>query len=200
MYYITMMNEFYEHPPMPQGAEEGILKGMYCLMPEQNAQLTLLGSGTILNEVIKAQKTLKTKYNINAQVWSVTSYKELYLDAIETDRWNLLHPNGPVRKTYLQTCFEGGPKLFVAASDYVRALPCSIAKWLPGKLTALGTDGFGRSDTRTALRDYFEVDEKHIVLAALEMLAAEKRIDAAIVESAFTEMQIDPEKLGPLTV
>lgn len=202
LYYITMMNEFYEHPSMPDGAEEGILRGLYKLKAAEAAQpqLSLLGSGTVLNEVTGAQQILQSRYGIAADVWSVTSYKELYLDGIETDRLNLLHPDQPAKKAYLQECFEGGAGVFVAASDYVKAMPCSIAKWLPGSLVALGTDGFGRSDIRSSLRDYFAVDARHIAFAALKALADQDKIDREIVKKALTDLEINPDSLSPLSV
>lgn len=201
MYYITMMNEFYQHPAMPEGAEEGILKGIYRLRAAESGSpaVTLFGSGTILNEVIKAQQILKSEYDVDAEVWSVTSYKELYWDGIETDRWNAAHSDETPRQSYLRQCFDGDKNIFVAASDYVKALPCSIAKWLPGKLTALGTDGFGRSDTRQALRRYFGVDAQHIVLAALQAMAADGRVDPSVVKKALERIDLDTDQ-SPLSV
>ena len=155
-YYITMMNEFYPMPAMPEGVKEGILKGLYRYKPatvkKTPLKVNLLGSGTILNEVVKAQELLESKYGVAAEVWSVTSYKELYTDALETERWNRLRPQEPQRRCHLQECFQDADGVFVAASDYVKALPGVIANWVPGRLITLGTDGFGRSDTRAALR------------------------------------------------
>ena len=202
-YYITMMNEFYEMPPMPEDIEYRILKGMYKYKTsshDNDKKVNLLGSGAILNEVIKAQKVLESEYKISANVWNVTSYKELYMDGLETDRWNMLHPSEEQKECYLQKCFENEGAVFVAASDYLKTLPCSIAKWLPGKLISLGTDGYGRSDTRAALRDYFEIDYRFIVLAALKALADEKKIDSDIPRKAIIDMQIDSEKINPVQV
>ncbi len=201
-YYITIMNEFYPMPLMPEGAKEGILKGMYCFQTadEGNAPVTLLGSGAILNEVVKARQILQSEYDIPAEVWSVTSYKELYTDALEADRWNILHPQQPPRKGYLQSCFADRDTVFVAATDYLKALPCSIARWLPGPLTALGTDGFGRSDSRTALRNYFEIDAPFIVLSTLHALACRGKVDSALVTKAIMNMNLDPEKINPLWI
>lgn len=197
-YYVTMMNEFYEMPPMPDGVRDGILKGMYQYKTSGQktlkAKTNLLGSGAILNEAIKAQEILESKYEVAADVWSVTSYKELYTNGLETDRWNMLHPSEETKLSYLQQCFQSEDTVFVAASDYLRALPCSIAKWLPGKLIALGTDGYGRSDSRTALRDYFEVDARFIVLAALYALASQGRIKPDTPIQAIDDLDIDPEK------
>ena len=204
IYYITMMNELYPMPPMPEGVEDGILKGLYqCRASEiehPKARAQLLGSGAILNEVIKAAEILETRYEVAADVWSVTSYKELYRDGLETDRWNMLHPGDKARKCYTQQCFSGAQGVFVAASDYLKSLPCSIAKWLPGRLAALGTDGYGRSDTREALRDYFEVDARHIALAALQALSAEAGLEKKVAEKAITDLDIDPNKVDPVTV
>jgi pyruvate dehydrogenase E1 component len=203
-YYITMMNEFYKMPPMPQGCREGILKGLYKFKAsdkkDARAKVNLLGSGAILNEAIKAHTILESKYAVSADVWSVTSYKELYTDAVEADRWNMLHPTEEPQVPYVQKCFEDSGNIFVAATDYLKTLPCSIAKWIPGKLIALGTDGFGRSDTRSALRDYFEVDARFITLAALQALAADGIIEPDMVKKAIEELQIDPEKVAPLSV
>jgi len=203
-YYITLMNEFYLMPPMPEGVKEGILKGMYrykaAASENAKARVNLLGSGTILNEAIKAQETLQTKYGVAADVWSVTSYKELYADAIETERWNRLHPQAEPRRPYVQDCFQGQDGVFVAASDYVKAIPCMISRWVPGRLISLGTDGFGRSDSRSALRDYFEVDWRFITLAALQGLAEQEKFDRAQVQKAIEDLEIDPEKVSPLAI
>ncbi len=216
-YYITMMNEFYPMPAMPEGVKEGIIKGMYRYKPatSKKTQLTvnLLGSGTILNEVVKAQELLESKYGVAANVWSVTSYKELYTDAIETERWNRLHPQEEPKRSYLQEClglpdakervgdpFQRQPGVCVAATDYVKVLPSMIAPWAPGRLIPLGTDGYGRSDTRAALREYFEVDARFIALAALSGLADEGGIKRDKVRKAVKEMDLNPEKVSPLAV
>ncbi len=203
-YYITMMNEFYPMPAMPEGVKEGIIKGMYRYKPatlkKTQWKVNLLGSGTILNEAVKAQELLESRYGVAADVWSVTSYKELYTDAIETERWNRLHPQEEQRRCYLQECFAGQDGVFVAASDYVKVLPSMIAPWVPGHLIPLGTDGYGRSDTRAALREYFEVDARFIALAALSGLADEGRIKRAKVQKAIKEMDLNPEKVSPLAI
>ncbi|UCG49525.1 MAG: pyruvate dehydrogenase (acetyl-transferring), homodimeric type, partial [Phycisphaerales bacterium] len=204
IYYITMMNELYPMPPMPEGVEDGILKGIYKYRASEvegaKAAAQLLGSGAILNEVIKAAEILESRYSVAADVWSVTSYKELYADGLETDRWNMLHPSGEAKKCYLQKCFPGENGVFVAASDYLKSLPCSIAKWLGGRLTALGTDGYGRSETREALRNYFEVDARHITLATLQTLVAEGSLEPQVAEKAVVDLDIDPDKVSPVTV
>jgi pyruvate dehydrogenase E1 component len=197
-----MMNEFYEMPPMPEGIKDGILKGMYKYKASdkknENAKASLLASGAILNEAVKAQDILESKYGVAADVWSVTSYKELYTNGIETDRWNMLHPSEERKVSYLQQCFKSNDNVFVAASDYLKALPCSIAKWLPGRLVALGTDGYGRSDSRAALRNYFEVGADFIVLAALYALASEGKIEPDIPTQAIKDLGVDPEKVSAL--
>ena len=148
-YYITVMNEQYEMPPMPEGSRDGILKGMYQLRAAENAKAKLkaqlLGSGAILNEVLAAQKLLE-KYDVAADVWSVTSYQELYRDGHACDRWNMLHPGEQAKKPYVTQCLENAPGVFVAASDYLKVLPDSIDQWMPRRVRSLGTDGFGRSE------------------------------------------------------
>jgi len=201
-YYITAMNEFYKMPPMPDGSKDGILKGIYRFknsgLKNTKPKAHLWGSGSILNEAIQAQKILEEKYNVSADVWSVTSYKELYRDAIDTERWNLLNSDHKSKVPYISQCFVDDDGVFVAASDYVKALPASIAKWVPGQLITLGTDGFGRSETRESLRDFFEVDYRYIVLAALSALVWEKKLESTIVQKAIKELEINPEKLNPL--
>ena len=203
-YYITIMNEPYEMPRMPENVTEGILKGLYkykaAAKPEAPNKVNLLGSGAILNEAIKAQHWIESELDIAVDVYSVTSYKELYNDGLQTDRCNLLHPTETPKTSYIRQCFKDEKAVFVAASDYLKALPCSIAKWLPGKLVALGTDGYGRSDSRPDLRNYFEVDARFITLAALHALAAEEKIGKEILTQAIKRMDIDPEKIDPLSV
>jgi pyruvate dehydrogenase E1 component len=202
-YYITMMNEFYQMPAMPEGVREQIIKGMYRFkaseLKESGAKVNLMGSGTILNEVIKAGQMLESQYNVAADVWSVTSYKELYTDCITTARWNMLHPSDQ-KTSYVEECFGDANGVFVAATDYLKALPCSISQWIPGRLIPLGTDGFGRSDDRTALRDYFEVDARYITLAALYGLSQEGKIKQEMLQQAISDLEIDPEKMNPLMI
>jgi pyruvate dehydrogenase E1 component len=201
-YYITVMNETYKQPPMPQGVKEGILKGMYKFRDSQNKEAKLhaqlFGSGTILNEVLKAQEVLGDKYGVAADVWSVTSYKELYRDGLEKERWNMLHPSEIKRVPYITECVKDAPGVFVAASDYVMVLPDSISQWLPRPLVSLGTDGFGRSASRKALRDFFEVDWRYIILAVLASLTWEKKIEPKIVEKAILDLDINPSKANPM--
>ena len=202
IYYLTVTNETYLMPAMPKdkGVREGILKGIYRFRSsgqKAKAKVHLFGSGAILNEVIAAQGLLEEKFNVAADVWSVTSYKELYQDAIETERWNFLHPGEKPRKPYLAQVLEQEEGVFVAASDYMKVLPAALAKWLPGPLHCLGTDGFGRSDSRARLRDFFEVDRRYVALAALYRLAEQEGGSMKKVEQALKEFKIDPDKLNP---
>ncbi|MCF8079882.1 MAG: pyruvate dehydrogenase (acetyl-transferring), homodimeric type [Desulfobacterales bacterium] len=202
MYYLTVTNEFYKMPAMPENVEEGILKGMYKFRPSANSRAKvkahLMGSGAILNEALEAQKILEEEYDVPADVWSVTSYKNLYWDGIETERDNIRHPGEDRRPSFVAQQFAEEKGVYVAASDYLKALPASIAKWVPGPMVVLGTDGFGRSDTRKALRDFFEVDARHIAFAALSEMARQKRVKASVVKKAVKKLEIDPEKINPL--
>jgi len=201
-YYITVMNEPYAMPPMPAGAREGILKGMYKYRASANKKAKLkaqlFGSGAILNEVLRAQEILEQKYSVAADVWSVTSYKELYIDAIETERWNRLNPGEKQRVPYVSRRLADAPGVLVAASDYLKTLPNIISKWMPRRLAALGTDGFGRSEGRTSLRDFFEVDAKFIVLATLHELSEDGKIDAKVVDKAIEDLGIVKSKPNPV--
>jgi len=158
----------------------------------------LFGSGAILNEALKAQKLLGEKYDVAADVWSVTSYKELYRDCHEAERWNMLHPSEIPRVPYITQCLQDSPGVFIAASDFSKALPDSISRWLPKPLVSLGTDGFGRSDSRRALRDFFEVDSRFITIATLSALAWEKKIKTDVVEHAIKDLEINPQKANPM--
>jgi pyruvate dehydrogenase E1 component len=200
-YYLTVMNEQYEMPKMPDGAQDGILKGLYRFQatakPEAAARAQLFGSGAILPEVIKAQEVLQKDYDVGADVWSVTSYSELYRDGHACERWNMLHPGEPAREPYITQCLKDAPGVLVAASDYVKALPDSIDKWLPRPLTALGTDGFGRSESRAALREFFEVDHRYVVVATLAALARDGKVEQAVVQKAMKALKVNPEKANP---
>ncbi|PYU15601.1 MAG: hypothetical protein DMG29_06420 [Acidobacteria bacterium] len=202
-YYITVMNEPYVMPHMPEGVKEGVLKGMYRFRASENKKLKLraqlFGSGAILREALRAQEILEQKFNVAADVWSVTSYKELYREGLEVERWNLLHAAEKPRLPYVTQCLVDAPGVLVAASDYLKALPNLIAKWMPRRLASLGTDGFGRSDGRAALRDFFEVDARFITLATLTELLREGKIEAAVVEKAIKELDINVQKPNPMT-
>ena len=200
-YYLTVMNENYDMPAMPAGSADGILKGMYRLREagdgKAKLRAQLLGSGAILNEVLKAQKILSEKYGVEADVWSVTSYPLLYRDGNAAERWNRLRPDQPPHVPYVAECLKNVPGVFVAASDYLKALPASIARWVPRELACLGTDGFGRSESRAALREFFEVDARHIAVATIHALAREGKLRAEVVQKAIKELEIDPQKLDP---
>lgn len=203
-YYITVMNENYAMPSMPKGVKEGILKGMYRLekskKKDSKLQAHLFGSGTILNEAIKAKDMLEKNYNVATDVWSVTSYKELHRDALDAERWNMLHPDENPRMSYISKLLEKEKGVFVAVSDYLKALPELISRWVPGRLMPLGTDGFGRSETREALRNHFEVDARWITVAVLYNLVKENKIKLTVLKKAFKELDIDQEKANPLFV
>jgi pyruvate dehydrogenase E1 component len=199
-YYLTVMNEQYEMPPMPEGSREGILKGMYRFSKASNTKAKLkaqlLGSGTILNEV-RAAATLLEKYGVAADVWSVTSYQELYRDGLACDRWNMLHPAEKPKVPYVTQCLKDTEGVIVAASDYLKVLPCSIDRWMPRRVRALGTDGFGRSEARKELREFFEVDARFIALATLAELADNGEIDRKVVAQAIKDLGINPDKKDP---
>jgi pyruvate dehydrogenase E1 component len=199
-YYLTVMNEQYAMPPMPEGAREGILKGMYRFSKAPNAdakvKAQLLGSGAILNEVIAAQQLL-TKYDVAADVWSVTSYQELYRDGHACDRWNMLHPGEPAKVPHVTQSLDGTEGVIVAASDYLKVLPDSIDRWMPRRVRSLGTDGFGRSEDRHHLREFFEVDARFVALATLAELVRDRQLDPSVVARAIKDFGIDPEKQNP---
>jgi pyruvate dehydrogenase E1 component len=200
-YYLTVMNEQYAMPEMPKGAKDGILKGMYkfkaAAKPKAALRAQLLGSGAILPEVIKAQEILESKYNVSADVWSVTSYTELYRDGHAAERWNMLHPTVSPRVPYVTQCLKDAAGVLIAASDYVKAMPDTIDRWLPRPLTTLGTDGYGRSETRASLRDFFEVDYRYVVVATLAALARDGKVEASVVDEAIKALNINPEKSNP---
>jgi pyruvate dehydrogenase E1 component len=202
--YFTVMNENYPQPAMPDGAREGILRGMYRFRaapnPEAPRKAQLLGSGAVLNEALAAQELLAERYGVAADVWSVTSYKELHREALDCERWNRLHPTAAPRVPYVTRCLADADGPFICASDYVKAVADTVCRWIPRKIVALGTDGFGRSDGREALRDFFEVDARHIALAALAELARAGELDATVVEQAIRDLAIDPEKPNPMVL
>jgi pyruvate dehydrogenase E1 component len=202
IYYIMVGNENYVMPMMPAGCEEGIVKGIYKFRSREAAdskrRVQLFGSGAIMNGVLKAQEILAERYQIASDVWSATSYTQLRREAFDCHRWNMLHPTLPARKSYLESVFEGVKGPFIAASDYVRALPEQIRDYLPGDLVALGTDGMGRSETRIALRRHFEVDAECIVIATLYKLHQDGHFDAHFVDKAISDLGVDPEKTNPL--
>jgi pyruvate dehydrogenase E1 component len=201
-YYITCMNENYVHPPMPPGAEEGILKGMYLLRVGGQGQVRaqLMGSGTILREVLAAAELLADDFNIPSDVWSVTSFNELRRDALATERWNHLHPQETPRKSYLERSFAERSGPFIAATDYMKIVPDQIQRWVPGSFMSLGTDGYGRSDARSALRNHFEVNKYYIAVTALKALADDGALDQHTVQEAIEKYDIDASKPDPVTL
>jgi pyruvate dehydrogenase E1 component len=204
-YYITLMNENYEHPDMPEGAEEGIRKGLYLFRKGparrgRRPRVQLLGSGTILREVIAGADLLAEDHNVTADVWSAPSFTELRREGLGTERWNRLHPAEPPRRSYVESCLADHPGPVVAATDYMRTYADQIRPFVPRRYTVLGTDGFGRSDYRTALRSFFEVDRYQVVVAALHTLAQEGAVPASKVADAIRRYGIDPEKPDPTRV
>jgi pyruvate dehydrogenase E1 component len=207
-YYITLGNEPYQMPPMPEGSKEGILRGMYKFRPAPTTggrgasaprcRAHLLGSGAILHEALRAQVILAERFQVAADVWSVTSYKELRREALDVERWNLLHPAEKARMSYVEKLLAKEEGVFVAASDYMKSVPEMIHRWVPGGLYTLGTDGFGRSDNRLSLRRFFEVDAECIALAVLYRLAKRGDIKLERVQQAIKELDIDPEKADPM--
>ena len=198
-YYLALYNESYAMEAMPAGVEEGIVKGLYKFKPgpQNGIKAQILGSGSILQSALKAQAILAEKYGVSADVWSATSYKLLRTDAIRCQRWNVLHPTEPARKSYLETLLakEQGP--FVAVSDNMRTVADQIAPWVPGGLLTLGTDGFGRSDTRARLRRFFGVDAESTVIGTLYALAEKNLVPRKVVAQAIKELGVDPEKIQP---
>ncbi len=201
-YYITAMNENYHHPAMPEGAQEGIIKGMYCLQESQfkGQKVQLMGSGTILREVIAAAELLKQDFDIDSDIWSMTSINELAREATDVVRWNQLHPTKKARKSYIEQMLEGRKGPAVIATDYTRTYANQIREHVPMKLVTLGTDGFGRSDTRANLRTFFEVNKYYITVAALKALADEGELETKVVQQAIKKYNIDAEKPNPVTV
>ena len=202
-YYLSLYNENYPMPPMPVGVEDGILKGLYKFKtgPEgKKLKVQIFGSGTIIKSALKAQEILAERYDVSADVWSATSYKLLRSDAIRCQRWNMLHPTAAPQKSYVETLLAKEPGVFVAVSDNIRTVPDQIAPWVPGGLMTLGTDGFGRSDTRERLRRFFEVDAESTVIATLYALAERGRMERKVVAQAIKDLGVDPEKVQPQVV
>jgi pyruvate dehydrogenase E1 component len=191
-YYLTIMNENYVQPPMPEGAEEGILRGMHLVAAGEEPQLQLLGSGTILREVLAGADLLRDEFDVGADVWSVTSFTELRRDGMEVERRNRLHPGAEPEQSFVEQCLDGRPGPAVAATDYLRTLADGIRPWIGRDYTVLGTDGYGRSDWRRALRRFFEVDRHHVVVAALQALG---RADDA--QTAIERYEIDADAEAP---
>jgi len=201
-YYITCMNENYTHPAMPAGVEDGIIRGMYLLQVggQGKVRAQLMGSGTILREVLGAADLLMQDFGIPTDVWSVTSFNELRRDALKIERWNQLHPNQESRKCYIEQCFGDRAGPYVAATDYMKIVADQIQRWVPGRYVSLGTDGYGRSDGRKALRQHFEVDKRYIAISALNALADDGVLDQRTVAEAIEKYGIDPDRPDPATL
>jgi pyruvate dehydrogenase E1 component len=196
-YFLTLYNEKYTMPPMPEGSREGILKGIYkfrAAAEKAKHHAQILGSGPIINQALRAQEILAEKYGVAADVWSVTNYKSLRNDATQTRRWNMLHPTEKPKKAYIETVLAGEKGPFVAVSDNMKIVPDQIAPWVPGGLTTLGTDGFGRSDTRENLRRFFEVDAELTVIGTLYALAEKGEVEMKLVDQAIKDLGVSPEK------
>jgi pyruvate dehydrogenase E1 component len=196
-YYITTMNENYPQPAMPEGAVEGIVRGSHRIREADGASVRLLGSGTILREVLAGADLLASDWGVQADVWSVTSFTELHRDGIAADRWNRLHPTEAPRTAYVQESLGAGGAPVVAATDYVRALPELIRPWVDGRYAVLGTDGYGRSDYRRALRAFFEIDRHHVAVAALHALAQDGKVEPSVVQQAIERYGIDADVDAP---
>jgi len=198
-FYIAVMNENYVQPALPKGVEAGILKGMYLLQAggAGKVRVTLLGSGTILREVIAAADMLARDFGIPSDIYSAPSFSELRREALAIERWNRLHPGEPAKTPYVAQALSKATGPFIAATDYMRAWPDMIRQWVPGRFVTLGTDGFGRSDGRDALRRHFEVDAKNIVYASLQALANEGAIDKTTLKAALAKLGLDANKLDP---
>ena len=201
-YYIACMNENYVHPPMPSGVEDGILKGMYLLRVggQGKIRVQLMGSGTILREVLAAAELLEEDFGIPTEVWSVTSFNELRRDGLEVERWNQLHPDEKPRSSYIEQCLGDRPGPYIAATDYMKIVPDQIQRWVPGTFVSLGTDGYGRSDGREALRRHFEIDKRYIAVTSLKALADDGALDQKTVAQAIEKYGIDPDRPDPATL
>jgi pyruvate dehydrogenase E1 component len=202
-YYITVMNENYEHPEMPEGAEGDIIKGMYAFAKGaegKGPRVQLLGSGTIFREVIAAAELLKADWGVDADLWGCPSFNELARDGQDAARWNLLHPLETPRKSHVERCLDGTAGPIVAATDYIRMFAEQIRPFVPRRYVTLGTDGYGRSDTREKLRHFFEVDRHWVTVAALKALADDGAIERDQVAAALRKYRLDPNKPNPLTV
>ncbi|MES9851004.1 MAG: pyruvate dehydrogenase (acetyl-transferring), homodimeric type [Candidatus Thiodiazotropha sp. L084R] len=201
-YYITVMNENYLQPAMPDGVEEGIVRGIYLLQKggKQKKRVQLLGSGTILREVLAAAELLEKDFKVTADVWSVTSFNELRRDGLDTERWNTLHPEEPQRVSYVTQQLDGQKGPVIAATDYIRSYADQIRSFVPGAYSVLGTDGYGRSDMRSQLRKFFEVNRYYVAIAALKSLADQGELEADVVSQAIKKYKIDPDKPNPCSV
>jgi pyruvate dehydrogenase E1 component len=200
-YYITAMNENYSHPGMPEGAEEGIIKGLYLFRKgnhKKKLRVNLMGSGSIFREVIAAAELLENDFKVSADIWGVTSFNELRRDALDCERWNMLHPEVQGKVPYISKALDNHHEPYIAATDYIRSYPDQVRQWIPGSYTVLGTDGYGRSDTRAALRRHFEVDRYYVAVAALKALADQDKISADTVTQAMDKYKINADRSNPI--
>ena len=200
IYYLTLENENYLHPPIPNDATHGIIKGLYKIKDSKNADARIFGSGPLLNEALAASELLSKDWNIHCEVWNVTSFSELRKNAEEVDRWNTLHPSDKSQKSYLEECIVNSDVPTVAVSDYIKMVGEQISSYIPGPYYALGTDGFGRSDTRENLRHFFEVDRYYITLNVIRALIKNKKLDSSLADTVMSTYEIDPEKPNPIDV
>ncbi|MGH7742940.1 MAG: transketolase-like TK C-terminal-containing protein, partial [Candidatus Eiseniibacteriota bacterium] len=201
-YYITLYNQDYSMPPQPEGVEEGLLRGLYLYRPAPQGEAAapraqLFGSGVILLQALRAQEILAEKFGVAADVWSATSYQQLRNEALAIERWNRLHPSSTPRVPYVTRVLQGSAGPVIAATDFMKSVPDMVARWVPRSYTPLGTDGFGRSDTREALRRHFEIDAEHIVVATLDALRRDGKIEATKVDQAIRDLGLDAEKGDP---
>ena len=199
-YYLTLYNQDYSMPPKPAGVDDGILRGLYlyrAAVTQAKRRAQILASGVIMLQALRAQEILAEKFDVAADVWSATSYLELRRDALNVERWNRLHPTEPRRAPYVTSVLENAPGPVIAVSDYLKLVPDMISRWVPRPYVSLGTDGFGRSDTREALRRFFEVDAEHVVVATLSALAEQGQVEPGIVNRAIQEFGIGPDYLEP---
>jgi pyruvate dehydrogenase E1 component len=201
-YYITLMNENYTHPDMPKGAEAGILKGMYAFSKSKakGPKVQLMGSGVILREVIAAAEMLEKDWGVSADIWSVTSFTELRREGLDTERWNMLNPDKKAKPSYVEECLSKTEGPVIASTDYMKSFADQIRNFVPGRYVSLGTDGYGRSDSREALRSFFEIDRYYVVLAALKALADEGKLPASKAAEAIKKYKIDASRPNPTTV
>jgi pyruvate dehydrogenase E1 component len=199
-YYITVMNENYHQPAMPEGSQEGILKGMYLFKACAKPAVALMGSGTILREVMKAAQILENDYGVSSSIYSAPSFTELRREALDVERWNRLHPAEKPKVPYVTELLKNHKGPVIAATDYMRSFADQIRAFVPQRYVTLGTDGYGRSDTRKQLRHFFEVDAKYIVIATLKALVDEGSIKVNILEGAIKKLGINPDKPNPVTV
>jgi pyruvate dehydrogenase E1 component len=199
-YYITLYNENWAQPAKPDGAEDGILRGLYRLSeaPEGDRRVQILASGPILLQAIRAQDMLRERFGVGADVWSATSFQQLRNEALDAERWNRLHPDAEQRVPYVRQCLDPTVGPIVGATDYMKAVPDMVARWVDRPYTVLGTDGFGRSDTREALRTHFEVNSEHIAYAALYSLCLDGKSTPDELKRAIAELGIDSERINPL--